>query len=115
MNKIIRLVIVMTILACCSFAYSAEKSPLAEKLVAGSPWEFTTQYENTDMQFRYNAAGELERWAPSKNEWRTVTLKEGDKIVIKTKMGHTITLFLNEEGKATSEHSKHSSKFRSLK
>jgi hypothetical protein len=117
MNKLTQL-----LLAAAIFIFSVttpctaiENSPLADKLVAGSPWEFTTKYENTKNEFRYSPEGVFERWHNKKNKWVSVEITEGDKFALKTINDHTITYELDKDGNPKITHSKHPSTFRSLK
>lgn len=92
-----------------------ERSQLAEKLAAGSPWQFTTKYEDTKIEFRFTDEGGLERWHNKKNRWISIEITEGDKYIFKTKTGNTITFELDKNGNPTATHSKHQSTFSSLK
>ena len=105
-------VFLLSMVGICS---AAERSPLADKLAAGSPWQFTTQYENTKIEFRYSPEGDFERWNNNKNKWVNTEIMEGDKYIFKTKTGHTITFELDKESNPSANHSKHQSTFRSLK
>jgi|GEM_PF-4913343 len=114
-RKYLMIMIFVFLLSAIGICISAEHSPLADKLVAGSPWQFTTKYEDTKMEFRFNPDGGFERWHSQKNRWGKQEISEGDKVVIKTMNDHTITLELDKEGNPMSTHSKHKSAFRSLK
>lgn len=96
------------------FAQSSSKE-LTEKLVTGSPWQFTTRYENTVHEFRFNESGELQRKSDRNgSEWKTQVFQSDGTLHYQTVNGHTITFYLTPEG-AAAKHSKHGSAFKSLK
>lgn len=87
---------------------------LAEKLVSGSPWQFTTKYENTVHEFRFNDSGQLQRKSDrTGSEWKTQVFQSDGTLHYQTVNGHTITFFLAPEG-AAAKHSKHGSTFKSI-
>ncbi|MCH8617716.1 hypothetical protein [Undibacterium sp. TS12] len=92
--------------------FAGESLPIVKKLVDGSPWVFTTKYENTVMQFRLTAEGEFQRQSQD-GEWKKVTLTEDGRIVWQTVKGHQIDIRLNETGEPVATHSKHASTFKS--
>lgn len=111
---------------CLAFAFvsllnvatvSAQSSSgeLAEKLVTGSPWQFTTKYENTVHEFRFDELKQLQRKsAHSSDGWETQTFQSDGTLRYQTVNGHTITFYLTPEG-AAAKHSKHVSTFKSMK
>ncbi|MBI3728926.1 MAG: hypothetical protein HY254_11420 [Burkholderiales bacterium] len=96
------------------YGFAGEQPPIVKKLVDGSPWVFTTKYENTVMQFRLTAEGELQRQGPD-GDWKRVPLTENGNIVWQTVKGHQIDIRLNEAGEPVTTHSKHASTFKSQK
>lgn len=102
---------------CLAFlptANAAEKVPLFQKLVEGSPWVFITKYENTEMAFRMTPEGGLQKQS-SGGEWKDMTLSEKGEISWKTINGHQISISLDEAGHPVANHSKHLSSFKSNK
>ena len=92
------------------------ESPLAQKLVECSPWNFTTQYEDTNHEFMFDENGVLRRKSPrTKGEWVQETITTKQTILYPTRSGHTITFALDSKGSVTADHSKHISRFKSLK
>lgn len=87
---------------------------LAEKLVNGSPWQFTTKYENTVHEFRFDELQQLQRKSARTSGWETQTLESDGTLRYQTVNGHTITFYLAPEGVAA-KHSKHASTFKSIK
>lgn len=117
MKKLIYLVfmVVLFLFSITTVCTALERSPLADKLVAGSPWQFKTKYEDTKNEFRYSPEGDFERWHNKKNKWVSVEITEGDKFALKTINDYTITYELDKDGNPKATHSRHLSTFRSLK
>jgi len=117
MNSIVlRLVFAFVSLFNVSAVFAQSSSnELAEKLVTGSPWQFTTKYENTVHEFRFDDSGQLQRKsARTDSEWKTQVFQADGTLHYQTVNGHTITFYLTPEG-AAAKHSKHSSTFKSMK
>ena len=94
-------------------AESAEENLLYKKLIDGSPWLFTTKYENTQWSFHLGPEGELQRQG-SDGSWKDMIVIDSG-VTYKTNNGHQITFRLNENGTPVAIHSKHSSTFTSIK
>lgn len=92
--------------------FTAEQNPLIQKLINGSPWVFTTKYENTVMRFRLTAEGDFQRQGTD-GEWKSMPLSESGNISWQTVKGHQISIQLNEAGEPVTVHSKHDSTFKS--
>lgn len=105
-------------LLCSLSAFAQESAPLpiAKKLVDGSPWRFSTRYENTLHEFRLTNDGKLQRMSSGDpGVWLDVTVSANQTIDYKTTNGHIITFHLDRNGNAAATHSKHPSQFRSAK
>ncbi len=89
---------------------------LSEKLVNGSPWRFTTQYENTVHHFRFSGDGKLQRMSSSNPDvWKDLAVSETQTASYGTKNGHVIVFALGADGSPTATHSKYVSQFKSIK
>ncbi len=89
---------------------------LSEKLVNGSPWRFTTQYENTVHHFRFSSDGKLQRMSSSNPDvWKDFPVSETQTASYGTKNGHVIEFALGADGSPTATHSKYVSQFKSIK
>lgn len=89
---------------------------LAAKLVSGSPWRFTTPYENTVLHFRFGADGGLQRRSDaSPDGWRDVEMPTPQTGSYRTQNGHTITFSLGPDGVPVAKHSRHASQFGSIR
>ena len=89
---------------------------LSEKLVNGSPWRFTTQYENTVHHFRFSSDGKLQRMSSSNPDvWKDFPVSETQTASYGTKNGHVIMFALDSDGSPTATHSKYVSQFKSIK
>jgi hypothetical protein len=87
------------VISFSAFSQRALDEDLATKLVAGSPWRFTTPYENSTYEFRKTADGKLQRMSSSSpGVW--VDLEVTDKSVyFRTVNGHTVTFTLDRNGR----------------
>lgn len=92
--------------------FAEEQPALVKKLVEGSPWVFTTKYENTVIQFRLTAEGEFQKLGQD-GDWKKVALSQDGNINWQTLKGHEISIRLNEAGEPVAAHSKHASTFKS--
>ena len=102
-------------IATVEVAAQSSSDELAKKLVNGSPWQFTTKYENTVHEFRLNELQQLQRKsARSSDGWETQTFQSDGTLQYQTVNGHTITFYLTPEG-VVAKHSKHASTFKSMK
>ena len=89
---------------------------LAKKLVDGSPWRFTTRFENTVRQFRFTGEGKLQQMSSGNSDgWIDQVVTEAQTITYNTIGGHVITFSLGADGNPIATHSKHPSGFKSIK
>ena len=87
----------------------AQNSPLAEKLIASSPWEITIAPGRDGapltyaLSFRMSAEGRLE--VTDGSQWRPVEVSDDKVAKFRSNHGHAIAITRNSSGDFTATHS----------